>query len=85
MWIITKSFNAYDQHWQYAVAVFLNKPTVQDIINLQLKDMVDWDYYPEDHIDDIDYLLSGGWRRFNRHAWYNLIEIEEWQILFDED
>lgn len=63
IWVLTKEYNDYNQHGEYYVAAFKEKPStemIKTIINCS-DDMAAW-------------ILSGGGREGIEDVWYNLIE-----------
>ena len=64
LWVIVQAFNAYDQHGDYFVAAFEDKPTVTQIqalgSGLATRDVAD-------HL-----VSSGGGRRNSEYTWYLL-------------
>ena len=60
VWVLTRSYNDYNQHGDYFLAVFKNKPT-----EAQLKE-----HGVEE--DDLQNVLNGGGRHGNENVWENL-------------
>lgn len=60
VWVLTRSYNDYNQHGDYFLAVFKDKPT-----EAQLKE-----YGVAE--GDLQHVLSGGGRRGNVDEWENL-------------
>jgi len=70
VWIITEEYNEYDQHGQYFIAWFSEKPTVE-----QITKCLDCDDNTAIHVAN-----GGGRRVFGvRHEdqWYHLKEVKE--------
>lgn len=67
MWVVTKEYNDYNQHGEYFVAVYKDKPTFQ-----QLKETLQ----SEDDVT-IGKLTRGGGRQNIEDEWYSLIRVEE--------
>lgn len=65
-WILTEEYNDYDQHGEYFVGFFINKPTTEQIKNL----LGCSDVYAE-------HILNGGGRYECEDHWYNLRLEEE--------
>ena len=65
MWVITKSVNDYNQHGDYFVAVFTEKPTFAELKVLL-------------NLDDVTAgkLTRGGGRQNSEGVWYNLEEVQ---------
>ena len=65
MWVITRSHNDYNQHGDYLVAAFLEKPTFK-----QLKELL--------KLNDVTTgkLTRGGGREGIEDVWYNMEELE---------
>ena len=59
VWTISTHFNEYDQHGGYLIAIFLGKPTKEEL----QKTFPKW---KEEHIK---WVLSGGGRHWVEDAW----------------
>lgn len=68
VWILTSSFNDYDQHGEYFIAAFGHKPTP-----FQLQEAVAKENY---HInnEEAEHILNGGGRRNSEYCWFYLRE-----------
>jgi len=65
VWILTEEYNNYDQHGEYFVAVFANKPTAKQVAEI-------CNIYEE----FAGHILDGGGRKGVEHHWYWLREEE---------
>ncbi len=63
MYILTTEYNQYDQYGEYAIAVFPNKPTKE-----QVEKAVGDDITPETY----QHILSGGGRIKYEDSWFYL-------------
>lgn len=77
VWVLTESYNDYDQHGEYLVAVFKEKPTVRELAEF-------FKYTKTGNVagnvfDALDFLLglleNKGRRGYEEH-WYNLSLLE---------
>lgn len=68
MWILTESFNDYNQHGDVFVAAFKNKPNERQLRN-ELK-ALGYEYTDE----ALAHILNGGGRQNWENSWYNLFE-----------
>lgn len=73
MFIVTTEFNDYDQHGEYFVAAYNEKPTFK-----QLKELIG----ERDII--VGKLTKGGGRHGIEDQWYNLHEVKNGKKLFEE-
>ena len=68
-WVVTSSYNAYDQYGDYFIAVWKDKPTKDQLIkSLKISD------------ECAEHLSNGGGRRnkpYWEDSWYNLTEVKE--------
>ena len=69
MWVLTTEFNDYDQHGEYFMAAFIEKPTFK-----QLKSITE----QTDVI--VGKLTRGGGRHHYEYQWYNLHEINDGKL-----
>lgn len=67
IWVLTRSFNDYDQHGQYFVAAWTTKPTKE-----QLQPLTGFNEKGLDHL-----LINGGGRIGVEYDWYDLTEWNE--------
>lgn len=67
LWVITCSVNDYNQHGDYLIAVFTEKPTM-----IQLDKI-----FPNPEAGFYNHLLNGGGRIRSENMWYYLTEIGE--------
>lgn len=71
-WVLTCAYNDYDQHGDYFVAAWLNKPT-SDQLKLHV---LDWWCGPD--VDPVPILLEkGGGRQGSEDKWYDLALVNE--------
>lgn len=66
MFILTREENLYDQQGEYFCAAFLEKPTLEKLINLFKGDLA-----LSAHVQ------KGGGRRGAENVWYNLFEVQD--------
>ena len=62
VWILTSEYNDYDQHGEYFIEVFKNKPTQAQLEALGMD------------AAEAAHVLSGAGRRGSEHQWYQLRE-----------
>jgi hypothetical protein len=72
VWILTESYNDYDQHGDYFVTAWDEKPSRKEISHVCDIDTTGR-YTKADQ--DIDHILAGGGRIGNEYRWWNLFEI----------
>jgi hypothetical protein len=65
IWILTETWNDYNQHGDVFVAAFLNKPTEE-----QLKE------YGVDEFEMEHVLIKGGGRLWMEDYWFNLFQVD---------
>lgn len=66
VWILTSEYNDYDQHGEYFINAYKEKPTFEDLAKeLELD--------PEFHTETLEHILRGGGRQGVEHIWYYLI------------
>jgi len=63
VWILTEEYNEYDQHGEYFLAVFKEKPTIEKLMK-----------FIGDEEEAKHVLAGGGNRRGNEGQWYFLRE-----------
>ena len=77
VWVLTEEFNDYDQHGEYLVAVFKDKPDVKTLASfLKIDEHTQFVGGPMAALDFILHLESGGGRRGTEYNWYNLRQLE---------
>lgn len=84
MWIITRSKNDYNQHGDYFVACFKNKPTFKDFVKIYLQS----EGLSENCFEEGGYLEERAKRYYenkgrtnkNEDSWYFLSEIKEGEL-----
>ena len=66
VWVLTESHNDYNQHGEYFSAVWLEKPTREDLIKVGIREE-----------GRIDLLLAGekDGRMYNEDQWFDLEEV----------
>lgn len=64
VWLLTKEYNDYDQHGEYFVAVFADKPTKEQLVGFDVSEEL------------IEHVLAGGGRVDSEYEWFNLKQIE---------
>lgn len=62
MWVITKKINAHNQEGEYFKAVFIEKPTLKELTDLDFPDPA--------------HLLKGGGRKDVESVWYKLRKVQ---------
>lgn len=75
VWILTSEYNDYNQHGEYFIAAFQNKPTESQIFQT----CSEAGYYVNE--DDVQHILNGGGRRTDDkyndyYSWFYLREEE---------
>ena len=76
-WVLTEEYNDYDQHGEYLVAVFKDKPDVKTLASfLKMDKQTQFIGGAMEALDFLLHLESGGGRRNSEHSWYNLSEVE---------
>lgn len=66
IWVLTESYNDYNQHGGYFVAAWTNKPTLQQIAKVC-----------GITLDGAEHVLDGGGRQGLEEQWYELMEYEQ--------
>ena len=61
IWILTSSYNDYDQHGDYFVEAFNGKPNAEQIMQICKVDS-----------DTAEHILKGGGRESDEWCWYHL-------------
>lgn len=77
VWVLTREHNEYDQHGEYFVAVFGDKPTLGELADFMAKqeDVPHFGKYLE-AVAFIEHLLTGGGRRNEESVWFHLRAVE---------
>ncbi len=70
-WILTVTYNDYDQHGDYFVAWWKEKPSLEEL-KQSIEGFSD---------NELKHVLQGGGRIDDEYKWYNLTEIEEGVVL----
>ena len=73
MWILTESFNDYDQHGEYFRACWSHKPNKEELEKV-LGEITE---------EEFQYLLKGGGRKEVEYSWYYLENKQE-GILYED-
>lgn len=66
VWVLTFEVNDYDQHGEYFLAVFGEKPDSEKLANAM----------KESDPSFLEHVLSGGGRIGDEHQWFYLTEID---------
>jgi hypothetical protein len=67
IWVLTKEYNDYNQHGEYFIHAWLEKPTKE---NLQ-------EYLNSWYLQAFsEHILNGGGRKRLEDEWYNLVVVE---------
>ena len=61
VWVLTESYNDYDQHGNYFIKVWKNKPTEKELRDVGVE-------------NNIEHVLNGGGRVNYEDQWYYLTE-----------
>ena len=69
VWILTSEYNDYDQHGEYFIKAYMDKPNRDSI-------SADLELDPEFHTDTILHILNGGGRQKVEYIWYYLRQVE---------
>ncbi len=67
VWILTSSYNDYDQHGEYFVEAFDHKPSIEELSCFTGLD-------PEFYMPTLEKLLEGGGRMGVEYKWFYLDE-----------
>lgn len=65
IWILTSEYNDYDQHGEYFINAYKEKPTL-DVLSKELE------LDPEFHTGTLEHILNGGGRQQVEYVWYYL-------------
>lgn len=74
IWVLTESYNDYNQHGYYFVAAWTNKPTLQQIAKV-------CGYT----LEGAEHVLAGGGRQGLEEHWYELMEYEQLSAAKEEE
>lgn len=66
MWILTEQYNEYDQHGEYFIAAWNEKPTLDQLLDMEILGN-----------ENLEHILNGGGRIYPEYQWYNLREYKE--------
>lgn len=82
MWIVTKSYNDYNQHGEYFVACYTKKPNFDEFLKLYLKsEGLQETYFDECvGIEKVKRYYENKGRYSDEDCWYNLREIKEGEL-----
>lgn len=76
VWVLTEEYNDYDQHGAYFVAVFLSKPSIEQLAECCADHKIDISCTIAAGIKSLHHLRNGGGRIGTESVWYNLEEVE---------
>lgn len=62
IWVLTESYNDYDQHGEYYLQAWAGKPTAEDLIAAGVSP------------GEVDHVLEGGGRIQWENQWYHLAQ-----------
>lgn len=62
VWILTEEHNDYNQYGEYFIAAFLEKPTLEKLMSLDMSESI------------AKHVLTGGGRQKYEDQWFNLRE-----------
>lgn len=62
VWVLTDEYNDYDQHGEYFIAVFINKPTHEQLTEHGVSKF------------KLRHVLNGGGQTNDEYQWFNLTE-----------
>lgn len=65
VWILTRSYNDYNQHGEYFVAVFFTFPSQDELVHAGVP------------LGDLVHVQGGGGRRDGDHDWFELTRHQE--------
>lgn len=72
IWILSKEYNDYNQHGEYFLEIYKEKPTIEQLaktLNMEVDEFTS---------ETLSHILRGGGRRDNNHRdyfeWYYLTE-----------
>lgn len=66
MWILTEEYNDYDQHGEYFIAAWNDKPTLDQLLDMEILGN-----------ENLEHILNGGGRVDIEYQWFNLHEYKE--------
>lgn len=69
MWILTEEYNEYDQHGEYFVYAWVDKPSKEELCKV-INDRFRQDDY-------LDHVYEGGGRIYPEDHWYNFFKFGE--------
>lgn len=74
VWVLTSSYNDYDQHGEYFEAVFAKKPDLKILAEFfKMKGGKSGDVM--EAVAFLEHVRAGGGRRGTEHMWYGLDEV----------
>jgi hypothetical protein len=76
VWVLTTEYNDYDQHGEYLVAVFQEKPSVEALATFCAKKTIPIGRDIASGLAFLFHLQKGGGRRSVEDQWYNLEQVE---------
>lgn len=62
VWILTEEYNRYDQYGEYYIAVFQDKPTIEQLVKFEMSE------------EKAQHVQNGGGRLKDEDQWFNLKE-----------
>lgn len=82
MWVITKSYNEYNQLGDYLIACFSKKPTFKTFLKIYLKsEGLNESYFDEcEGIEVVEHYYENKGRFNNEYSWYFLSEIKDGEL-----
>lgn len=72
LWVLTQTYNLYDQQGDYLVTVFLTKPNQETLLQLMYGKPSKNTGYSKTELEFIEHLLNGGGRIGLEESWYYL-------------
>lgn len=78
VWVLTSEYNSYDQEGECFEAVFIKKPTVEQLVEYFYKSDSKVPNFtdPMKALGFVLHVQNGGGREGSEHVWFNLNEVE---------
>lgn len=79
VWVLTREINEYNQEGEYFEAVFMKKPTVEQLVGYFTKSEYGRRFEFNDPMTALQFVLhvqNGGGRKATEHEWFNLHPVE---------